>query len=98
MQLDALLGELIETADQFFIKSAFNFRTNLKGTQGNWRDHPYLEQFVEKLNPYLKHLERKLSNALPDRYPDKQIAICFIESPCLYNPASCTENVAEPGC
>jgi hypothetical protein len=41
--------------------------------QGFWCDHPYLEQFVEKLNPHLKHLERKLSTALPDHYPDKQI-------------------------
>jgi hypothetical protein len=40
---------------------------------GNWGDHPYLERFIEKLNPYLKHLEQKLQTALPDRYPDKQI-------------------------
>ena len=69
MQLDSVFGELIETADQFFIESVFNFRNNLKATEGLWGDHPYLEEFVEKLNPYLKHLENKLRTALPDRYP-----------------------------
>jgi hypothetical protein len=69
MQLDAVLGELIDTADQFFIQSVFNFRPNLKTMAGFWGDHPYLEQFVDNLNPYLKHLEGKLRDALPDRYP-----------------------------
>ena len=49
MQLDAVLGELIETTDQYFIESAFNFRTDLDTIAGNWGDHPYLEKFVEKL-------------------------------------------------
>jgi hypothetical protein len=67
-QLDAVLGELIETADRYFIESAFNFRNSLNTMAGSWGDHPYLEDFVDKLDPYCKHLERKLHTALPGHY------------------------------
>jgi hypothetical protein len=49
MQLDAVLGELIEITDQYFIESAFSFRANLDTMAGNWGDHPYPDKFVEKL-------------------------------------------------
>lgn len=68
-QLDTILGELLETIDRYFIESAFNFRTNLSSSEGNWGDHPFLNHFVDALNPYLKYLQKKLQTALKDKYP-----------------------------
>ena len=67
--LDAIIGELIDTPDQHFIESAFNFRDNLDGIQSpHWSERPYLEGFVKKLNPYARHLEKKLRTVLPEKY------------------------------
>jgi len=70
--LDAIIGELIDTLDQHFIESAFNFRDNLDSIQSpHWSERPYLEGFIEKLNPYARHLEEKLRTVLPEKYTNQ---------------------------
>jgi len=68
-QLDAVIGELLDTFDQHFIEAAVNFRRNLNATEGNWSKHPYLEKFVGKLKPYARFIEERLRSALADKYP-----------------------------
>ena len=68
-QFNAVLDELLNTLDQYFIESAFNFRNNLDHEQGEWSHHPFLEGSIGKLNPLARHLEKKLRTAVADKYP-----------------------------
>ena len=69
-EIETIFDELLQTLDRFFIETAFNFRTNLDGSEGHWSKHSYLEGFVDKLSPYARHCEKKLAEILPRRYPD----------------------------
>ncbi len=63
-ELDAIIGELIDTLDRHFIESAFNFRT------GQQSGHPYVEGFVDKLKPHARVIEKRLRPLLPAWYPN----------------------------
>jgi hypothetical protein len=71
-ELDGVLGQLIEAIDQHFIESAWNFKTNLEGTGGHWSKRPYMDGFVDKLDPYAAYLLKKLPAALMGNYPNNK--------------------------
>jgi hypothetical protein len=63
-----VMNQLIDRIDQYFFECAVGFRW-FRGASITWLDEPWLDDYIEALEPYTKKLKQKIASTLPQCYP-----------------------------